>query len=129
MGWGLAGLRRNRIGIARLLVALLMLPAVLGLLPKPALTQEQAFAAALAASRCTGDSSPQIPDAPGRHDHSCILCQVSCPLVGPALQPDTAAFPAPPRLASVAPVLAGKGELPKEHRRFEGVPRGPPLSV
>jgi hypothetical protein len=57
-----------------------------------------------------------------------VLCQAGCAAVAPALLPDTVAEGLQRRAASV-PRSSASSRLHPAHWRFEGVPRGPPLSV
>jgi hypothetical protein len=126
-GW----IERRRLAqgvIAHLLVLAFLLPAFVGLVPKPALTAEQAFAAALAASRCTTDNGGHpSPAAPVEHDQSCVLCQTHCPAVPAGLDPVSKVAPRQ-RDADLIPWPASTRPHPA-HWRLEGVPRGPPVPV
>lgn len=67
-----------RRAIARTLVVALILPALLGLVPKLPLSADQALAQAIMDSVCdaTGQKAPH--HAPPQHDQSCVLCAISC---------------------------------------------------
>src|SRR5688572_7187603 len=76
---------------------LLLLPLVLGILPKPAPTAEYLLLRDLAVAQiCTMPGSAKAPGAPVQHQPDCILCSTACPFSGSAAAP-------PPAVAIVSP--------------------------
>lgn len=63
--------------LASLLIAVLLLPAFLVLIPRPALSPEQALLRDLKISLCSpSKTTDQVPNE--RHDAGCQLCLVGC---------------------------------------------------
>jgi hypothetical protein len=90
-------LRRGRASWSVAILYLLLLPILLGILPKPAPTAEFLLLHDLAASEiCTMRGSAEMPGEPMEHRPDCILCSTACPFSGSlaAVPPaDAAAHP------------------------------------
>jgi hypothetical protein len=110
----------------------LVLPALLGLVPRPAISAAAALERDIALSVCgpfgTDDPAGQ-EQHPARHD-ACILCVACAAASGPAPGDAAAAFPVVPRTATSGPhpVAAGFRPLPSL-LLFGNPPRGPPTSL
>lgn len=94
----IGALRRGRASWSVLVVYALLLPIVLGLLPKPQATAEYLLLRDLATAEiCAMSGSVQIPGQPVQHQPDCILCATACPFAGPvaatAPSPDSFAPP------------------------------------
>lgn len=119
------GLRR---WLAQAVALVLILPALLAVLPQPALSAAAALDRDLVISVC-GQDGPQQKGAPQHqtgHDH-CVLCGSNCPGCSPSLLSAGPAFealpepPAPPR-AGTAQAIAP----PLQALLDASPPRGPP---
>ncbi|WP_119270321.1 hypothetical protein [Taklimakanibacter deserti] len=90
-------LRRGRASFALATLYLLLLPILLGILPKPAPTAEFLLLRDLAAVEiCTMPGSGPVPGKPVQHQPECILCSTACPFAGASAAP-------PPADAAVEP--------------------------
>ena len=106
-----------------------VLPALIGLLPNPALSASAALDRDVLSSVC-GQDMPQQPDggAPHQtsHDH-CVLCGNHCPSCSPSLAATTPAFTAAPRKTDIpAAVTASALAPPLQALLDASPPRGPP---
>ena len=122
-------LRALRRSLAAAVAVALLLPALLTLLPQPALSASAALDRDLAHALCNPLGGPQDESAPVNHaDHGhCILCGTSCPACSPTLTPAGAAFATRPAITAAA--------TPREHVALVPLllalidtspPRGPP---
>lgn len=96
----IAELRALRRWIAQAVAVVLILPALLTLLPQPALSAAAALEQDLLSAVCGQDGSRQggAPQHQTSHDH-CVLCSSNCPSCSPGLltaAPAFAALPPPP---------------------------------
>ncbi len=90
-------LRRGQASFAVATLYLLLLPILLGILPKPAPTAEFLLSRDLATAEiCTMPGSGPVPGKPVQHQPDCILCSTACPLAGASAAP-------PPTDATVEP--------------------------
>lgn len=88
----ISALRRGRASWSVLTLYALLIPILLGLLPKPEATAEFLLLRDLAnAEVCSMSGVPQVPGQPVQHQPDCILCATACPLSGST----AAAGPAP----------------------------------
>lgn len=79
----ISALRRGRASWSVLTLYALLIPIVLGLLPKPDATAEFLLLRDLAnAEVCSMSGAPQVPGQPVQHQPDCILCATACPLGG-----------------------------------------------
>lgn len=130
MHWGwLTRLMSSRRGIAAALALSLLLPALIGLLPQPALSASAALDRDIALSQCNPSGASKEQGAPQHeagHDH-CILCGTSCPGGSPTLSSGGVAFTAAPEPSAVHLSLTAEA-LPRPHLalRDASPPRGPP---
>lgn len=93
----LAGLRRGRQSFAVATLYVLLLPILLGILPKPAATAEFLLLRDLAtAELCTLPGSAKAPGQLPQHQPDCILCAPGCTLMGSTAAP-------PPVLTLIEP--------------------------
>lgn len=84
-------LRRGRASFALATLYFLLLPVLLGLLPKPAPTAEFLLLRDLAAGQiCTMPGSGSEPGRPIQHQPDCILCSTACPIAGGSVAPPPA---------------------------------------
>jgi hypothetical protein len=123
-------LRALRRGVAAAMAVALVLPALLTLLPQPALSAAVALDRDLLHSLCDPSGAPHDDGEPPNHaDHgNCILCGTSCPAGGPSLTPAGPAFtalPAPPGISKPRKAVA----VPPPLRALidASPPRGPPV--
>ena len=80
----LALLRRGRASWSVVTLYLLLLPLLLGVLPKPGATAEFLLLRDLATAEiCTMSGSGKVPGQPIQHQPDCILCATACPFAGP----------------------------------------------
>jgi hypothetical protein len=100
----------------------LLLPALIGLLPQPALSAASAFERDLLLSVC-GEDAPQHQST---HDH-CVLCGSQCSGFSPSLAKAEPAFTAAPR-RSLEPAVTVAATLapPLQALLDASPPRGPP---
>lgn len=125
----IAGLRDMRRWLAQAVALVLILPALLAILPQPALSAAAALDHDLMTSVCGQDGAQQQEGGPRRHtahDH-CVLCGSNCPSCSPSLATAAAAFAPRPRgslapAASAAPAIAP----PLQALLDASPPRGPP---
>ncbi len=127
---GLVMILRRRHALARWLVALLLLPIVLGVIPAAPLSAEQALARDLALSICTPNGAQDQGRSPASHGQQCVLCTVGCVTCAPAA-PGSAAVTLVPRPSSgFFRLAASTATEPHWSLRREGSPpRGPPTSL
>lgn len=124
-------LRKMRRCFAQAVALAFVLPALIGLLPQPALSATAALDRDLAISVC-GRDLPQQQEgghAHAGHDH-CVLCGNHCPSCSPSLASAAPAFAAAPRgsflRATTAPDVIAAPLL----ALLDGSPpRGPPDTV
>lgn len=93
---GFRGLQNwQRHWLVHWLVAVMLLPAIFGVLPQPALSAAATLERDLALSVCShageDQAGRQDHQAP-RHDQQCVLCALGCPVCGPALRTTGADF-------------------------------------
>lgn len=87
----IGALRRGRASWSVLTLYALLIPILLGLLPKPDATAEFLLLRDLAnAEVCSMSGAPQLPGQPVQHQPDCILCATACPVSGSAAAPATA---------------------------------------
>jgi hypothetical protein len=105
----------------------LLLPALIGLLPQPALSAASAFERDLLLSVC-GEDAPQQGGGQHQstHDH-CVLCGSQCSGFSPSLANAEPAFTAAPR-RSLEPAVTVAATLapPLQALLDASPPRGPP---
>lgn len=98
----IGALRRGGASWSVLTLYALLLPVILGLLPKPEATAEYLLARDLATAEiCSMSGVGQVPGQPVQHRPDCILCATACPFQGSAGAP-------PPAHETFAP-------LPRQH--------------
>ena len=124
----LASLRNMRRWFAQAVVLALVLPALVGLLPQPALSATAALDRDLLLSVC-GQNLPQ-PGQDGQHqsthDH-CVLCGNHCPSCSPSLASGSPAFtPVPRHSGRPEPATAEAIAAPLQALLDASPPRGPP---
>ena len=84
----LGALRRGRASWSVATVYLLLLPVLLGILPKPDATAEYLLLRDLAnVEICAMPGASPIPGQPVQHQPDCILCSTACPMSGTAAAP------------------------------------------
>jgi hypothetical protein len=124
----LASLRKMRRCLAQAVMLAIVLPALIGLLPQPALSASSALERDLMLSVCGQDVPQQPGGAPQHQAHEhCVLCASPCHSFGPSLAAAAPAFAAPPRDAEIAvadqrAVIAS----PLQALIDASPPRGPP---
>lgn len=124
----LTGLRNMRRWFVHAVALALVLPALVALLPQPALSASAALERDLLVSVC-GRSMP-LPDHSGQHqvthDH-CVLCGNHCPGCSPSLAGAGPAFAPVPR-DGARPTAATSGAIapPLQALLESSPPRGPP---
>lgn len=124
---GLARLRNMRRWFAHAVVLALVLPALVGLLPRPALSAAAALDRDLLMSVCS-QNLPQQDQSPHQatHDH-CVLCGNHCPSISPSLAGGAPAFlPAPRRGGIPGPAAVHAIPPPLQALLDASPPRGPP---
>jgi hypothetical protein len=105
-------LRRGRASFA-VAILFIVLPILLGLLPKPAATAEFLLLRDLATGEiCSMPGSGPVRGQPMQHQPDCILCSTACPYTGSAAAPPAEAI-AEPFLVQLA--LAGLETLHLGH--------------
>jgi len=122
------GLRRSR-AVARWLVALLVLPVVLGIMPPVEVSAEVALARDLTLSVCTPNGAQDRDGTPVSHDQQCVLCTVGCAFASPMIPGGAGVELAPafaPRFAAPRFAIDARPDWP--HWRDGFPPRGPPSS-
>jgi hypothetical protein len=123
----IARLRSMRRWLVQAVVLALLLPAVIGALPQPALSAAAALDRDLATSVC-GSKLPQQQG--GQHDQAhdhCVLCATHCAVASPSLASATAAFSATPRAAGVPRAETAEAMAPSLQALLDASPpRGPP---
>jgi hypothetical protein len=65
--------------IATVLLAALLIPMLAGVLPRAAVSAEQALLADITRGICKPDQDPGMPATPVQHDMCCILCAAGSP--------------------------------------------------
>jgi hypothetical protein len=125
-------LRRGRASFAVAILYVIVLPILLGLLPKPAATAEFLLLRALATGEiCSMPGSGPVRGQPMQHQPDCILCSTACPYTGSAAAPPAEAI-AEPFLVQLALAVASPRDfaLPALRLFTSGIQsRGPPLSA
>ena len=116
---------------AHAVVLALVLPALIGLLPQPALSASAALERDLIISVC-GQDAPQ-QDQNGQHqavhDH-CVLCGNHCTSCTPSLVGATPAFAAVPRRSGVPQAATAQAIAPPLQALLDASPpRGPPFAA
>ncbi|QIG46389.1 hypothetical protein G5V57_00615 [Nordella sp. HKS 07] len=102
----ISAVRRGRANWSVLILYALLLPIILGLLPKPAATPEFLLSRDLATAEiCSMVGATRVPGQPVQHQPDCILCATACPFGGPmaATSPAHATFEPHPRRQMSAP--------------------------
>ena len=120
----LRGLRR---WVAQAVALALLLPALIGLLPQPALSAASTFERDLLLSVC-GENEPQQSGGhhQSSHDH-CVLCGSNCSSLSPSLANAEPAFTAAPRRSDEPTVTVAATLAPPLQARLDASPpRGPP---
>ena len=124
----LARLRNTRRWLIHAVALMLMLPALMGLLPQPALSASAALARDLQASVCGRDLPQQ--QGGGQHDQAhehCMLCTSHCASCSPSHARQMPAFAAAPRRSALASIEAAHlRPLPLQALLDASPPRGPP---
>ncbi|MFO0990832.1 MAG: hypothetical protein U1E67_02730 [Hyphomicrobiales bacterium] len=121
---------RSRRAWARWLIALLLLPIVLGVIPAVPLSAEQALARDLGLSICTPNGAQDQGRAPASHDQQCVLCTVGCATCAPGVPGNAGATLLPNQPASAVVFVATAISPPDLLLwRFGSPPRGPPTSL
>jgi hypothetical protein len=106
----ISALRRGRASWSLFTLYALLIPILLGVLPKPEATTEFLLLRDLAnAQICSMPEAGEIPGQPAQHRPDCILCATACPSSGPATAPL-------PTGASILP-------LPRQHAPAPASPR------
>lgn len=99
----LKGMRRGRASWAVATLYVLMLPILLGLLPKPGATAEFLLLRDLATAEiCSMPGSGPAPGQPLPHQPDCILCATACPYAGASAAPPPADVVAEPFFVQLA---------------------------
>jgi len=116
--------------VVRWLVALLLLPVVLGVIPPAELSAEQVLARDLASAICSPNGGHDPAKPVPLHDQQCVLCTVGCVTFGAGAPGGAFAELAPrPTLCSAALAPAAQ-TLPHWSLWRRGAPpRGPPTSL
>lgn len=127
----LASLRNMRRWFAQAVVLAVVLPALIGLLPQPALSETAALARDVMISVC-GQDLPQQPDGGSQHksghDH-CVLCGTQCLNCSPSLASAGPAFAAMPRQSAIPVAAAASTVAPPLQALLDASPpRGPPAA-
>lgn len=127
---GLVMTLRRRHALARWMVALLLLPVLLGVIPAAPISAEQALARDLALAICTPNGAQDQGRGSGSHDQQCVLCTVGCVTCASAAPGGAGlALIAPPiirHLSRISPVAT----IPDWPQWRHGAPpRGPPSSL
>ena len=108
----------------------LLLPAIIGLFPQPALSASAALERDLLVSVC-GRDIPQQQDEGSRHSaghEHCVLCSAHDPACGPSLAEAAPAFlPVPPQPRVPSRVRDGAIAPPLQALLDASPPRGPPV--
>ena len=127
-GW-IGRLRRKRRGIVLGMMAMLILPLLLGLLSLSAPSAATALDRDIALSLCGPSDQPGEPGS-GRHDlrhECCILCSAGCPACAPSATAGAAAFGPTPRAGHSRPIAADADVRPaRPVLSFGSPPRAPP---
>ena len=109
----------------------LLLPALIGLVPQPALSAAAALDRDLMLSVC-GQDMPKLPDGGQQHaghDH-CVLCGTQCASCSPSLAGATPAYaPAPRRPSVPEAAVASIMAPPLQALLVASPPRGPPAAA
>jgi hypothetical protein len=122
------GLRRSRF-VAGWVVALLVLPVALGILPPVEVSAEAALARDLALSVCTPNGPQDRGSSPASHVQQCVLCTVGCSFSSPIMAGGAEAELVRATLARSLPPLSTADTRPHSaHWRDGFPPRGPPFS-
>lgn len=132
MGTGaIRNMRRQRSWLAHWLVAVLLLPLLIGILPQPALSVEASLAQDLALSVCSPFEDHQSDGERGHkpaHEQHCIVCSAGCPLCAPAL-PVNQALSLPSTATNRTLEYDSRDVIPVYGVLWHGSPpRGPPTS-
>lgn len=127
----LAGLRKMRRWLVQAVALALLLPALIGLVPQPALSAAAALDRDLMLSVCgqampgQGDGGQQHRD----HDH-CVLCSSHGASWNPSLDTAEPAFAARPRLPGIPQAATAQAIAPPLLALLDASPpRGPPAGA
>ena len=123
-----ASLRGMRRLVIQAVALAFILPALIGLLPQPALSAAAALDRDLLTAVC-GQDRPAVPQGAPQHQvhEHCVLCAAHGPSFVPGLAAATPAFAAaPPRRVAPAPAASCDGALPLQALLDARPPRGPP---
>lgn len=126
------GLRSHlqlRRGVVRWMIAVWLLPVLLGLLPTSVLPAAAALERDLAFSICSplGSTDPLGGGSNGDHHQHCILCAAGCPVLGPAPGAAGTLLPLPREKAVLALASPTDGYFVFGQVLLDGSPpRGPP---
>lgn len=126
---GLATFRNMHRWFVHAVMLALLLPALIGLLPQPAVSASAALERDLLVSVC-GRDTPQQQDEgsrhPAGHDH-CVLCSSHGTACSPSLAGAEPAFtPVPPQAGAPSRVRDGAIAPPLQALLDASPPRGPP---
>jgi hypothetical protein len=128
----LEALRRGRASWSVAVVYLLLLPVLLGILPKPDATPEYLLLRDLAnVEICAMPGASPIPGKPVQHQPDCILCSTACPMSGTAAAPLPAEASVDPHFLqfALASPQPKNFALPAYKLHFSDIQsRGPPAS-
>lgn len=116
--------------LAQAVALALVLPALIGMMPQPALSADAALARDLLLSVCGEDVPQQGGGAQhAAHDH-CVLCASHCSSLSPSLTAAAPAFSAVPRQAHLR-LAAATAHIPPPLQALldASPPRGPPSST
>lgn len=125
-------LRRHRASWSVATLYLLLLPVLLGVLPKPEATAEFLLLSDLAAPQiCTMQGAGKAPGAPAQHQPDCILCSTASPFAASLAATPPADAVADPSLLRLAFALPQPMDfaLPASRLHISDIQsRGPPGS-
>lgn len=126
-------MRRRRASWAVATLYVLLLPMLLGLLPKPAPTAEFLLLRDLATAEiCSMPGSGPVPLQPVPHQPDCILCSTACPYAGASAAPPPADAAAEPFFVQLSLAMpAPKDFVLPASRLFSSdiQARGPPATT
>ena len=127
----LASLRNMRRWVIQAVALAFVLPALIGLLPEPALSAAAALDRDIMASVC-GQQMPQHQDGSplhAGHEH-CVLCASHGAASSPSLADAAPAFAPAPRRAGVIAAATPRSMAPPLQALLDASPpRGPPPAV
>lgn len=127
----LSSVRQMRYWMVRWLIAAMLLPLLLSVLPPLGASAAAALERDLAWSVCNSDGGMPA-DGGGqhqKHDTQCILCFTGCPLCAPALPASAAVAAVESRdIGDRAPRAQARSTLILHALRVGSPPRGPPAA-